>query len=92
MSLTSNCKTDTTATFTGQIGNNRVLFQVDHLILIERFRLTAKSELPKVMLGAKLQNYKFYMTLLNKIMSTRSKKKNSKIKKIKDFYNIELTR
>ena len=56
MSLKSNCKTDTTATFTGQIGNNRVLFQVDHLILIERFRLTAKSELPKVMLGAKLQN------------------------------------
>ena len=56
MSLTSNCKTDTTVTFTSQIGNNKVLFQVDHLILIEHFRLTAKSELAKAMLGAKLQN------------------------------------
>ena len=42
MSLTSNCKTDTTVKFTGQIGNDNMLFRVDRLILSEHFRLTAK--------------------------------------------------
>ena len=55
MSLTSNCKTDTTVKFTGQIGNDKVLFWVDHLILSEHFRLTAKLELAMAMLGAKLE-------------------------------------
>ena len=49
MSLTSNCKTDTTVRFTGQIGNDKVLFRVDRLILSERFRLTTKLELAKIM-------------------------------------------
>ena len=33
MSLTSNCKTDTTVKFTGQMGNNKVLFRRDRLKL-----------------------------------------------------------
>ena len=52
MSLTSNCKRDTTIKFTGQIGNDKVLFWVDHLILSEHLRLTAKLELAMAMLGA----------------------------------------
>ena len=55
MSYTSNCKTDTTVKSTGQIGNDQVLFWVDRLILSEHFRLTAKLELAKVMLGTKLE-------------------------------------
>ena len=55
MSLTSNCKTDTIVKFTGQIGNDKVLFWVDRLILSEHFRLTAKLELAMAMLGAKLE-------------------------------------
>ena len=55
MSLASNFKTDTTVKFTKQIGNDKVLFRVDRLILIEHFRLTAKLELAKAMLGAKLE-------------------------------------
>ena len=55
MSLTSNCKTDTTVEFTDHIGNNKVLFRVDRLTLSEHFRLTAKLELAKAMLGAKLE-------------------------------------
>ena len=55
MSLTSNCKTDITVKSTDQIGNDQVLFRVDRLILSEHFRLTAKLELAKVMLGAKLE-------------------------------------
>ena len=55
MSLTSNCKTDTTVKFTGQIGNNKGLFRVDFLVLSEHFRLTAKLELAKTMLSAKLE-------------------------------------
>ena len=53
MLLTSNCKTDTTVKFIGQIGNDKVLLQVDRLILSEYFRLTAKLELANAMLGAK---------------------------------------
>ena len=57
MSLTSNCKTDTTVKFTGQIGNDKVLLRVDRLILSEHFWLTLKLELAKAMLGAKLENF-----------------------------------
>ena len=53
--LTSNCKTDKTARFTGQICKDKLLFPVDHLILIEHFKLTANLELAKAMLGAKLE-------------------------------------
>ena len=35
--LTSNCKTETTVTFTGQIGNDKVLLRVGCLILTEHF-------------------------------------------------------
>ena len=38
-----------------QIGNDKVLFQVDHLILSEHLNLTAKLKLAKTMLGAKLE-------------------------------------
>ena len=55
MSLTSNCKTDATVKFTGQIRNDKLLFWVDCLILSEHFWLTAKLELAKAMLGAKLE-------------------------------------
>ena len=55
MSLTSNCKTDTTVKFTDQIGNDKVLLRVDRLILIEHSRLTAKLELAKTILGEKLE-------------------------------------
>lgn len=37
--LTSNCKTETTVTFTGQIGNDKVLLWVGCLILTEHFKL-----------------------------------------------------
>ena len=55
MSLTSNCKTDTTVKFTDQIGNDKVLLRVDRLILIEHSRLTAKLELAKTIQGEKLE-------------------------------------
>ena len=56
MSLTSNFKTDTIIKFAGQIGNDKVFFWVDHLITSDHFKLTAKLELAKAMLDAKLEN------------------------------------
>ena len=53
MSLTSNCKTDTTVKFTGQIENDKVLLRLDRLILSKHFRLTAKLEQAEAMLHAK---------------------------------------
>ena len=81
MSLSSNCKTDTTVKFTGQIGNDKVLFRVDQLILSEHFRLTAKLELAKAMLGAKSEI--LYDTSKENLVN-QSKKKN-KIKKSRTF-------
>ena len=55
MPLTSNCKTETTVTFTGQIGNDKVLLRVGCLILTEHFKLTAKLQLAKATLCAELE-------------------------------------
>ena len=59
MSLTSNCKTDTNVKFTGQIGNDKVLFRVDRLRLSEHLNLTAKLELARAM----LQSFTNYLRL-----------------------------
>ena len=52
MSLISNCKT--TVKFTGQIGNDKVLHQVDGLTPSKQFKLTAKLKLAETMLDVKL--------------------------------------
>ena len=84
ISLTSNCKTDTTVKFTGQM-----LFQVDRLILSEQFRLTAKVQLAKAMLGAKLEIL-YDASKENHVNQIKKKKQlKKKKKKIKDFYSIE---
>ena len=50
MSLTSNCKTDTTVKFTGQIGNDKVLFR-------KAFQVNCKIRTGKGHATCKIRNF-----------------------------------
>ena len=83
MSLISNCKIDTTVKFTDQIGNDKVLLSAN-----TNWKLQVNCKITTAKGHARCKSRSFLWRFL--IKSCQPDQRN-KIRRIKDFYNIELT-